>query len=747
MKKIPVCVFLTVLSLAIPGLSSAALSESQNIQLNTTKQPEMAQPTEQQWNLKDVEIRTLIEQMAKFTQKNFIIDPKVSGKVTLVTSQPLSKEESYQAFLSVLQVYGYSAVENANVIKIIPNGQAKTQVKLAKNTWSTDSGELDSMIVKVIHVHYVPVNTLAEAITPLVSSDSFIKAYTETNDIIIADYSSNVSGISQLINQIDIPSSENKIDVVKLNYAEPDDIANVLSSMLSEKDDGTPPIRVAADDRINSLLVSGSLFQRIKMRALISNLDKPTSATDEGTQVIYLTYIQAKDLAPILANIIEDYDSKQNEQLGKKEKISAAQPVANAISQKTTSSSSASLPTIGNKSMEGQSNTLSSLSTEGVNAARDEDSRARSGAVTTAVQWEETTNAVIIRAPKDLMRSLKSVIAKLDVRRMEVLVEVVIAEVQVDRARELGVEWNTNGNDVKLGTRFPSAALSNIQGPLGGPGYAAASGAATTAGNGFTPGAGMTLGFYDSGDLQGIIRALASDSASDILATPNIVTLDNEVATIKVGALVPFAIGESTDNLNAGGTPFTSFEREEVGLVLTIRPQITASGEVIMRVDHTLSNVIPGSAANNTSGNPTTSERVITTNVMVGDGQTLVLGGLIQEEYQDQVDKVPFLGDIPIIGNLFKSQSKKNVKRNLMIFLRPHIIANRNSGVIISGERYEQIRNAQMDSQTVLRRPYRPTSPSLQPLEPIILPEPFFMAANAQTNGSNRQGSVSDGQK
>lgn len=683
----------------------------------------------QQWNLKDVDIRILIEQIAKLTGKSFIIDPAVKGKVTIITNRSLSPEESYQAFLTVLEVYDFAAIENGRVTTIVPQNNASAQTSYGNSHDNTSPPNLDSIIVKVIHVNYVPTDVLADAIRPLTSSKSVIQSIKNTNDLIVADYSNNVVKISNLIKSIDRADIGNNYEVVKLQYAEPSEINTILTSIVTGSNDNAQAIKIAADERTNSILISGTLDQRLKIRALIASMDKPTKDIDNDTQVIYLRYVQAKDIAPIVANIIQDYEAKLQKKTGIKESVDTTQIAANKISQQISSSGSMTASNFGAGSSQesGGGTSLSSYTNQAANLARQEENRQRSGAVSTSVQWEETTNSIIVRAPKDLLRNIKNVITKLDIRRMQVLIEVIIAEVSEARAQELGVEWNTNGNDVRLSTRFPSTDLSTIHGPMGGNGASILSSTTSSSTSAFIPGQGLTLGFFHVDNLRAIVRALATDTGSDILSTPNIVTLDNETATIKVGELVPFAIGESTNNINNGGTPFTSFQREEVGLSLTIRPQITPSGEVMLHIDHIISDIVPGTQITNSSGNPTTTERVITTNVIVDNHEVLVLGGLIQKKYQNEVDKVPVLGNLPVVGGFFRSTSKSNQKLNLMIFLKPNILMDKKSNVLVSGDRYEEIRKTQLDLKNDLRKRYISTTPTLAKLDEVSLPKPFFI--------------------
>lgn len=326
----------------------------------------------------------------------------------------------------------------------------------------------------------------------------------------------------------------------------------------------------------------------------------------------------------------------------------------------------------------------------------------KSGIINQFVQWEESNNALIVRAKPDLMRSIKSIIAKLDIRRPQVLIEVILAEVNLEKSQSYGIEWSPSPKaSVKFGTRFPTATTANSI--VGG----FADGVVGTLGR------GLSVGVFRHGSLRTLMQLLATDSNANILSTPTLVTLDNQPALIKVGEKVPFAIGQ-TNNDDIGGNPFTSFDREEVGLSLTIKPQISPSGEIRLQIENILSNIIPNSENQNTGGNPRTSERTIITNVMVKDGKILVLGGLIQDSWQKVRDKVPIVGDMPIFGNLFKKMSQQYVKKNLLIFLRPKIIYHNDQGIKISTDKYEQMRKHQILSYSKGNPPFTD--------EPVIAP-------------------------
>lgn len=719
-------------------LLSAALLllSTSSIAATATPSATPAQPANQErmWNLNNADIRTLVQQVSKETGKNFVIDPRVQAKVTMISAHPLSPDELYQTFLGVLQIYGFSAVEEGKIVKIIPIADARfSSTKFAYSNQKTAGEEF---VTKVIHADTIPARDIEATLKSMVGRNSYVSVYQPTNDIIISDSASNIARIEKMLRQIDRPS-QSGTQMIRLKYASAAEVARTLQDLEGNRPEyKANPVSIAVDERTNSLLISGGESRRVQINSIIARLDIQTDSNN-NTQVIYLKFIRAQDIAPIIASLIQNYiaqdvsEAKELQAGGQGGSPSGgggvSQPRTDLVNRAQTtipsdtsslyrsrSTGSSSTGMQGGASTSGTgSSSLTSRFDQNKNFTLPDDNRQRSGSASNAVQWEETTNSIIVKAPPALMRTIYSIISKLDIRRPQVLVEAIVAEVSMDRAQELGVEWNTGGS-VPFGTRFPSESNLTTYGS-----------SALRTGEPSSIGSGITIGFFKGTNLRAIVRALAGDSTTNILATPNIVTLDNEIATIKVGQLVPFAIAQ-TNNQNTGGNPLTSFDREEVGLSLTIRPQITNSGAIRMYIEHILSSIVAGSAASNAGGNPTTTERVISTNVLVDHTQILVLGGLIQKQWTDTVNKVPVMGDLPLVGELFRSRHKELVKTNLMIFLKPVILRDASESFSISNEKYSSIRGEQLDTDRVSDRPFRNESPVADNLDaPKLLPPPF----------------------
>lgn len=642
--------------------------------------PIQAWAQEKYWNFNKVDIHTLIQQVAEETSKNFVIDPRVQGNVTVISKTPLSKEQAYQVFLSVLQVHGYAAVETGKTVKIIPSNEAKfgtsQGTQAAKNP--------DDVVVKVFHLDFISSRFVVNALKGLFSKTSMITSYDPNNDVVVADTANNVERLGEIIQELDQPNSQ-AIDIVPIEHASAFELIETLEEISSQRTAGRSaekPISLGADQRTNSVLISGgSKAMRDYLRTVIMKLDQP-SDNQYNSEVVYLKYSEASHLAPIVATFLEDAMRSSKDPTIRQELLNKAGTDAARTSTQPALPQTQGYP----RHLRGLKN--ESTGVQGQLFSENEN-QPKSGVVNEYVQWEDTSNALIIKAPPSLMRAVKSIISKLDIRRPQVLIEVIIAEVNLDRARQLGIEWNPSPSaEVKFGTRLVDS--NGIVGDF-------ASGVVNQLGS------GLSLGVFRHGNLRALLKALSANTSANILATPSLVTLDNQTALIKVGQKVPFAIGQ-TNNEDIGGNPFTSFDREEVGLSLTLKPQITISGSIKLQIENILSDIIPNTVNVNAGNNPTTTERTVVTNVIVDDGKILVLGGLIQDEWEEQRSQVPFLGHIPVVGALFRNQEKRLVKRNLMIFIRPQILRDDHDNIRISSDKYNRMRHAQRDSLHALRR-------------------------------------------
>ena len=593
-------------------------------------------------NLKDADIGALISTVAEVTDRNFIVDPRVKGKVTVISSRPMDSEEVYQVFLSILKVHGFAAVPSGSVIKIVPDVNAKQED--IPTVTDRETGQGDEMVTRVVEVNNVAAAQLVPILRPLVPQQGHLAAYPTTNVLIISDHAANVERLVSIIRRID-QVSDSEIEIIPLQHASAAEVVRVLTSLEqgaggAAKAQGAGgevgPVLVA-DERTNSVLLGGDRANRLRLRAIISHLDTPLDAGG-NTDVVYLNYAVAKDLVEVLTGV------------GKVE----------------------------GEAQQGK-----------VSAPKGEFD----------IQADEATNALVITAPPDIMRTIKRVISQLDVRRAQVLVDAIIAEVSMDTARELGVQWVFSG--LNSGNGVSPVGLINFTNT--GNNIADVINSAVDVANGGTvptPAGNVLLGggkFDPDSNFNylAVINLLASDSDTNILSTPTLVTLDNEEAEIIIGQNVPFVTGSftSTGAGNDATNPFQTIQREDVGLTLKIKPQINEGDALKLNIEQEVSSIAPSVAG---ASDIITNKRSIKTSVMVGDGNVVVLGGLIQEQTGESVQKVPLLGDLPGVGALFRSKAGKVTKTNLMVFIHPVILRDSAVAEMSTSSKYNYFRAIQL---------------------------------------------------
>ena len=650
--------------------------------LATAATPSWAQ-SDSTLNLKDADINALIATVSEITGKNFIIDPRVKGKVTVLSSTPMSAEGVYETFLAVLQVHGFAAIPSGEAIKILPEVKAKQDGAPTRGEYTVAP---DDVITRVVEVENVPAAQLVPILRPLVPQYGHLAALAVSNMLIISDRAANVIRLREIIRRID-QSPDRQIELIKLNSASAREVAQTLTSLTQQsgkQDPNAANITVLADERTNSIILGGDRATRSQLRSVILELDTPLD--DEGaTQVLYLRFASAENLAPILQGYVEQ----------------AAQGGAPAQG--------------------------------GNNAARNAGSNVR-------VIPEPDINALVVTAPPEIMRQVKEVVAQLDIRRSQVLVEAIIAEVNVNTARELGVD-SAVLNDERI-------AAANILDPntrdvIRGLGATGASGDLPPSALGALLGSGLNVlgGRISDTDSSFVflLRALAGDGNTNILSTPSLVTMDNEEAEISVGQEVPFLTGSFS---NTGGTvgavnPFQTIDRRDVGLTLGITPQINEGETIQLTINQEISSVQQGSGG---AVDLITNKRTLSTTVMVDSGDILVLGGLIDDNVTESDQRVPILGSIPVLGNLFRSRSVTKNKQNLMIFIRPVILRNRDQSNYYTRKKYDQIRGVQLEARdrgsNFLGRVDRPVLVELDRFDPV--PPPQSLPRGARESGPAR---------
>ncbi len=586
------------------------------------------------FNMQGVDIRTMISTVSEVTGKNFIIDPNVKGKVTVISKKSMSAEEIYQIFLSLLDVHGYSVVPTieANTFKIVKGITAKSKA-VPNDLNSLIKG--DQLVTRVLKIKHTQAMQMVQILRPLVPQHSYLAGYADSNMIVISDSADNINRLVELVERLDTPGDGN-IEMIPLKNASAKEMAQTLSALNRTKK--TLSQVVVADIRSNSLLIGGDTNTRMNLKALIFKLDSEVN-TMRNANVIYLSYAKAADIAAILKEIV-----------------------------KTTGAgkSSANLSDI-------------------------------------VISSDENSNALVIKSSYAKFIEIKDVVSKLDIPRAQVHIEAILAEVSYKLEKELGVEWHTSvsGSGV-VAEANTGLALKDI----------------------------FSLSYLNSaGDIKAVLKILQSDTDSNILSTPSLLTLDNQEASIIVGENVPFLTGtqQSQDGLS---NPFQTIERKDVGLTLRVTPRLNKGSTIIMDIYQEVSNVQP-KVQNIAAVDLVTKKRAIETTVMVEDKGMVVLGGLIQDDLINTVIKVPILGDIPLIGEIFKSSKVETQKANLMVFIRPTILSNPVLANEMAMRKYQFVREKQETLKDkgvrLITRDAIPVLPEYYPSEgrSITLPSPF----------------------
>lgn len=550
-------------------------------------------------NMRDADIRALIQWIADNTGKNIVVHKDVNAKVTVISSTSVTADEAYQVFLSVLDVHGFAAIETAQSLKIIPKNIAVSGLPLESNSRNQD------MVVSIIKIEHLSAKKVASLMRPLVSTGAVLTPSEETNSLIIADHSSNIRKLRKLIKGLD-KAGDTEIELITLKYANAADIMSSLTSLMP-KGSGSQSLSLSTDERSNSILLSGDPAKRKQMIKLINKLDTPL-AGEGNTQVVYLHYVDAKELVPILQSLAK---SIQN------------------------------------------------------------DNKNQSSGV--SIEQSESANALVINAPPAILNTMKRVISQLDIRRAQVLVEALIVEVSGDVASDIGVSWiSANTNDINAGLVGSVNTLGDL--PL-----------ATLTNSGFSPGRGLTFGYFENGNLQAAVRALEANQNSNVLSTPTIVAIDNEEASLLVGQNVPFKTGQSTGSSSSTNDPFTTIERQDIGISLIVTPRINRGDSITLEIKQKTESI---AASVDVASDIITNKREILTKALIKDGQILVLGGLISDEETETQEKVPFLGDLPLVGSLFRSKGINYSKKNLMIFIHPVILKDEEHINEVTQKRY-----------------------------------------------------------
>ncbi|WP_329915564.1 type II secretion system secretin GspD [Stenotrophomonas sepilia] len=647
--------------------------------------PVLAQDTRDepvQLNLVDTDIGGVLRMAARFTGRQFLVDPRVTGKMTVVSDGPVSRTQAYQLLLGALRMRGFAVVENGGVSRVVPQADAKL---LGGRVGSGGAG--GEIATRTFALRYENAAALVAVLRPMISPDNPITANPGNNTLVITDYADNLDRIARVIASVDTPAGMDT-DVVKLQQGIAVDVAAMVAPLLDAQ--GAEPgqkVVVMADPRSNSVLLRSSSPGRTRLaRQLVEKLDR---AQDESgnLHVVYLRNAQANQLAGVLRGVVAGQSDAPA--MGSNQGITPLPGDANRPTPTQTSQPQQAKP--GGNALESQR----------LDPSRGDPIDAGSTGFSQngiSVQADVATNTLLISAPEPVYRNLRRVIDQLDQRRAQVLVESLIVEVNQTDAAELGVQWMLGNGRTFGGTHFGGAT--------GGSGLN--TGARTTLD--VLPKDGLKIGVIDGTinlpgvgqilNMKALATALQSKGGANILSTPNLMTLDNEAASIMVGQTVPFVSGRYvTDGGGGSNNPFQTIVREDVGLKLRVRPQISEGGTVKLDIYQEVSS-IDAQSANSTAG-IITNKRALDTSVLLDDGQIMVLGGLLEDSVSHGRDAVPGLGKIPVLGALFRSDSRKRAKTNLMVFLRPHVVRDPAAGQRLTRDRYDYMRNAQAGAQPV----------------------------------------------
>jgi general secretion pathway protein D len=620
-------------------------------------------------NFVGADIDSVIKAIGHYTNTTFIIDPRVKGTISVISEKPVTKDQAFQLLTSALRLQGYAVVKADGFVKVVPEADAKVQAG------PIQAGAIrgDQIATQIFRLNYESAANMVPILRPLISPNNTINANPSNNTLVITDYADNLRRLGRIIASLDGPATTD-LDVLPIRYAMATDIA-VMVNRLLEPGAGADPGRTSllADSRTNSVIIRAPSAARANLaKSLIAKLDQPT-AQPGNVHVVYLKNAEATRLAQTLRAVVAS------------EATSPASPAAAAPPPQPSPQPGAAQ---GGAGMQAPPS-----------SPAPQQGPLPTGGAGGFIQADAATNALIITASEAVYRNLRTVIDQLDARRAQVYVESLIVEVSANRAAEFGIQWGgLSGND---SSNYRVGGITGFTPQGSGNNLISQAAARATTGTPLPPGNGLTVGIFrqigGQLGLGAIARALESDDNANILSMPNLITLDNEEARIIVGQNVPFVTGQYTTAASggtAGVNPFQTIERRDIGLSLRVRPQISEGGTVKMAIYQETSAI-----QSTTASGIITSKRSIDTNVLVDDGQIIVLGGLIDDNLQNGVEKVPGLGDIPVIGNLFKYQKRNRVKTNLMVFLRPTVIRSNEQSVNVAGDRYNYIRNAELGAQ------------------------------------------------
>ncbi len=620
-------------------------------------------------NFVGADIEAVIKAVGHYTNITFLIDPRVKGTITLVSEQSISKSQAFALLTSALRLQGYAIVSGDGFAKVVPEAEAKLQATptvIGKQV----APKGDQVATQVFHLAHESAANLVTVLRPLISTNNTINANPGNNTLVITDYADNLKRLAKIVAALDAPAATD-MDVIPVRHAIASDLASMINKLMEPGSggDGGGKVSVLADPRTNALVLRAPSLARANLaKSLIAKLDQPTKELG-NVHVVYLKNAEATKLAETLRAVMSgEAPPSQGANSG------------NALGNNQATMQTGANNTIGQSGMSGNTGPTNPA----LSANRTGTQTGTSGGG--YIQADASTNTLIITAPEAIYRNLRAVIDQLDVRRAQVYIEALIVEISADKAAEFGVQWVGASGDSNSTYRVGGLqSFSNGGNNL------------VNIYNGTAPSNGLSIGIFKqlAGGKLGLgalAHVLETNANGNVLSTPNMITLDNEVATIRVGQNVPILTGQFTTTSGTNTNPFQTIDRKDVGLTLKVKPQISEGGTIKLAIYNESSSVAATSV--DTTAGITLNTRVIENNVIADDGQIIVLGGLIEDKASDSVERVPGLASLPVLGNLFKYNKRSRTKTNLMVFLRPVVIRNMEQSISLATDRYDYMRSA-----------------------------------------------------
>lgn len=675
-------------------------------------------------NFKDAEVDSVIGAFGHLLNKSFVIDPRVRGKISLETPRPVNRAQAFALLKTVLRQQGFAIVDLGDLYKVVPEADAKLQSGPVE-IGAASARDGDEVITQVFQLNHESANNMIPVLRPLVSPNNTITAFPGNNTLIITDYAANLKRLSKVIATLDSPRPAAEVQVVVIKNSIASDIAVAVSKLMDESNRGggggpgassdpSQRVVVMADPRTNSVLIRSANASKLALaRSLVEQLDRPANADQANMRVVYLKNAEATKLVEVLQAVLS---GESNGSSGSSDSSFGSNSRNRNSGGSMFGDSSSSSSGLSSSFGDGDSSSGGGLGSQaGINRDRGNQGPMSIKAGGAIIAADPATNSLIITAPEPVYRNIRGVIDQLDSRRAQVYIESLIVEVKADTVSEMGIQWQfgtsrPGQNSVVGGTNFGTGG-SNILAVTQNPAALAAAG-------------GLNVGVVRNGvslfgqnflNLGLLARALETETNSNIRATPNLLTLDNEEARIIIGQNVPFVTGQYATTNNTLSSPFQTIERKDVGTMLRVRPQVSEGGTVKMEIAQEISSVVDTSQA----AGIITNRRAIDSNVLVDDGQIVVLGGLIEDTVEGGISKVPLLGDIPGLGRLFRYDNRKRVKTNLLIFLRPVVLRSADQAWDVTANRYDYINQRSQDAR--MPTPFGMVDvkqPELDPLPP-----------------------------